>query len=135
MSILSIPQTRSVFDYYLKNKNSKKRLDQINTLDWCIRVLHSIENADVFEDEKIKLSLSFEYDIMKNEDRIKIFNYINCKIIHNNEDSYIEKSNNKNEEEEQQEESQDESFDNKNETDKLSAFLEYFTNEEEDESI
>lgn len=89
LSILPIPQNGSVFDYYMKNKNKNKRAEQINTLEWCLKIYDSIKEIGAFESGNAKLIIPFEYDLLKNEDRVKISKYINEKI-HDDDTSFVQ---------------------------------------------
>lgn len=71
LSVMPFHQEKSVFEYYAKKKESKKRFDKMSTLQWCMEILKAIN----FKESNEVFDIPFEYDLSKEEDRNKILDY------------------------------------------------------------
>ena len=60
----------------MAKKNKNKSIELTNILQWCIKVINSLNLLNEPENQKIITEIPFEYDITKSEDRNEIYKFL-----------------------------------------------------------
>ena len=77
-SVLLVPHKGSVFDFYMSNKNLKKSKEQINTMQWCVKVIDSLNLLDNPDNQDIATTSSISLTGTELDQRITKINVFSC---------------------------------------------------------
>lgn len=77
-SVLLVPHKGSVFDFYMSSKNLKKSKEQINTMQWCVKVIDSLNLLDNPDNQEIATTTSISLTGTALDQRITKINVFSC---------------------------------------------------------
>lgn len=62
LSVIPVPKYESAFDYYLKDKKFRKKVEKLSINEWCMKLCASLYGID-FHNQKNKFKIPFKYNL------------------------------------------------------------------------